>query len=154
MTRKTARRSAESSASTETLPDVSESAVRELAQVFKLLSDETRLRILFYLAQNGELHVTDLTLTIGVGRTTLTLPREGQVRADISGGVGEAIIRIPSGVAVRLRLDTGIGNVRVPTGLHKQGNLYVSEGYETAANRVDLVVSAGVGEITIAQADK
>ena len=32
------------------LPEVSEQSIRELAQVFKLLSDETRLRILFYLA--------------------------------------------------------------------------------------------------------
>ena len=43
-----------------TMPAISEQAVRDLAQVFKLLSDETRLRILLYLAQNGELHVTDL----------------------------------------------------------------------------------------------
>ena len=49
----------------ETMPEVSEQAVRELAQVFKLLSDETRLRILFYLAQNNELHVTDLCNRLG-----------------------------------------------------------------------------------------
>jgi DNA-binding transcriptional ArsR family regulator len=49
----------------ESMPEVSEQAVRELAQVFKLLSDETRLRILFYLAQNSELHVTDLCNRLG-----------------------------------------------------------------------------------------
>lgn len=49
----------------EVMPEVSEQAVRELAQVFKLLSDETRLRILFYLAQNSELHVTDLCNRLG-----------------------------------------------------------------------------------------
>ena len=43
-----------------TMPEVSDQTVRDLAQVFKLLSDETRLRILLYLAQSGELHVTDL----------------------------------------------------------------------------------------------
>ncbi len=53
------------SATGETMPEVSEQAVRELAQVFKLLSDETRLRILFYLAQNNELHVTDLCNRLG-----------------------------------------------------------------------------------------
>ena len=47
------------------MPPVSEQAVRELAQVFKLLSDETRLRILLYLAQNNELHVTDLCTRLG-----------------------------------------------------------------------------------------
>ena len=44
---------------------VSEQSVRELAQVFKLLSDETRMRILLYLAQNDELHVTDLCTRLG-----------------------------------------------------------------------------------------
>ena len=48
-----------------TMPPVSEQAVRELAQVFKLLSDETRLRILLFLAQNNELHVTDLCRRLG-----------------------------------------------------------------------------------------
>lgn len=33
---------------------------KELVQVFKLLSDETRLRILLYLVREGELHVTAL----------------------------------------------------------------------------------------------
>lgn len=33
---------------------------RELLQVFKLLADETRLRILLYLVREGELHVTAL----------------------------------------------------------------------------------------------
>ena len=49
------------------VPEVSDQSVRELAQVFKLLSDETRLRILFYLAlsPHGELHVTDLCQRLG-----------------------------------------------------------------------------------------
>jgi ArsR family transcriptional regulator len=47
------------------LPPVSDQAVRDLAQVFKLMSDETRLRILLYLAQSGELHVTDLCNRLG-----------------------------------------------------------------------------------------
>ncbi len=47
------------------VPEVSDQSVRELAQVFKLLSDETRLRILFYLAQNQELHVTALCDRLG-----------------------------------------------------------------------------------------
>lgn len=48
-------------------PEISETSVRELAQVFKLLSDETRLRVLFLLAlsEHGELHVTDLCGRLG-----------------------------------------------------------------------------------------
>src|SRR4051794_35174562 len=66
MSRKSTLRGGNSNHSTmEAMPEVSEQAVRELAQVFKLLSDETRLRILFYLAQNNELHVTDLCTRLG-----------------------------------------------------------------------------------------
>lgn len=40
-------------------------AIRELVQVSQLLGDETRLRILFSLALNQELHVTDLCERLG-----------------------------------------------------------------------------------------
>lgn len=66
MSRKAPQKSGSGSTGTlDAMPEVSEQAVRELAQVFKLLSDETRLRILFFLAQNNELHVTDLCNRLG-----------------------------------------------------------------------------------------
>jgi ArsR family transcriptional regulator len=43
----------------------SDQAIRDLSNAFKLLSDETRLRILFYLVRNRELHVTDLCDRLG-----------------------------------------------------------------------------------------
>ena len=39
--------------------------VKDLVKVFKLLSDETRLRILLYLAKQGELHVRALCDQLG-----------------------------------------------------------------------------------------
>jgi len=65
MGRKSNRRANDGNGSLAVMPAVSEQAVRDLAQVFKLLSDETRLRILLYLAQNNELHVTDLCTRLG-----------------------------------------------------------------------------------------
>jgi ArsR family transcriptional regulator len=66
MPRKTTKKSSEAGdEALAVMPPVSEQAVRDLAQVFKLLSDETRLRILLYLAQNNELHVTDLCSRLG-----------------------------------------------------------------------------------------
>jgi ArsR family transcriptional regulator len=41
-------------------PDISQKLEQELIQVFKLLADETRLRILLYLMKEGELHVSAL----------------------------------------------------------------------------------------------
>jgi ArsR family transcriptional regulator len=68
MARKDAKFSAEANGKTaDVAPEVSDQSIRELAQVFKLLSDETRLRILFYLAlsEDGELHVTELCQRLG-----------------------------------------------------------------------------------------
>jgi ArsR family transcriptional regulator len=63
---KTGRRESEVARETSLgMPRVSDQALRDLVQVFRLLSDETRLRILFYLAQNQELHVTDLCERLG-----------------------------------------------------------------------------------------
>ncbi len=68
MARKSVKRSNESNgAATAAVSDVSDQSVRDLSRVFKLLSDETRLRILFYLALSpkSELHVTDLCRRLG-----------------------------------------------------------------------------------------
>ena len=40
-----------------TLPKFSNNAVKDFVRLFKLLSDETRLRVLLYLSQRDELHV-------------------------------------------------------------------------------------------------
>lgn len=68
MARKAIKPVVETNGSTLTsMPAISDQSVRNLAQVFKLMSDETRLRILLYLAQSetGELHVTDLCNRLG-----------------------------------------------------------------------------------------
>jgi hypothetical protein len=77
-----------------------------------------------------QLNLTDLELTTGIGTTTLTLPRQGRVQAHIEGGVGSVDVR---------------GNYQ------RQGNTYSSPNFDTAANRVDLTVSNGIGTISIQQ---
>ena len=99
----------------------------------------------------AQLHVTEFDLKTGIGTTTLTLPRQGHVQAQVSGGVGNTTISIPAGVAVRLTIDAGVGNVTFPDAYAHQGDVYVSPDYDTAANRVDLTASSGVGNITITQ---
>ncbi len=41
-------------------PELSHRLEKDLVQVFKLLADETRLKVLLYLMQEGELHVSAL----------------------------------------------------------------------------------------------
>ena len=47
------------------LPEVSSPAVKDLVQIFKLLGDETRLRVLLYLGRPEELHVRALCERLG-----------------------------------------------------------------------------------------
>jgi len=47
------------------VPELSAKLEKELVQVFKLLSDETRLRVLMYLLREGELHVSALCDRLG-----------------------------------------------------------------------------------------
>jgi ArsR family transcriptional regulator, arsenate/arsenite/antimonite-responsive transcriptional repressor len=61
----TTRQRSEAGAKNTTESAASEKAIREIANVFTLLSDETRLRILSYLAQDEELHVSALCERLG-----------------------------------------------------------------------------------------
>jgi predicted membrane protein len=99
----------------------------------------------------AQLLVTDLDVQTGIGNTTLTLPREGEVQARVEGGVGNTTIRVPNGVAVRLTSTTGLGNISVPANYWRQGDVAVSPDFDTAANRVELTASGGIGNITIQQ---
>jgi hypothetical protein len=99
----------------------------------------------------ARLQIADLDIIIGVGQTTLTLPQQGHVRARINGGVGETVVIIPAGMAARIEATTGLGQVHVIGSYQREGTISISPGYGNAANRVDLVVSGGVGSITVRQ---
>lgn len=95
------------------------------------------------------LKVTDLWINAGVGQTYVTMPQQGIVAAQMSGGVGEVAVTIPQGVGVRIELNKGLGNVTMPTGYLQAGKIYTSPDYTNSANRVDLQINGGVGNIQI-----
>jgi hypothetical protein len=99
----------------------------------------------------ARLHISDVDVTTGIGKTTVILPAQGRAQAHIIGGIGETTITIPAGVAVRIASEAGLGQVHVQGDYPRQDKLYLSPNYETAANRVDLQVSGGIGSITIIQ---
>jgi Cell wall-active antibiotics response 4TMS YvqF/Domain of unknown function (DUF5668) len=99
----------------------------------------------------ARLQVADLDVNTGVGQTTLTLPQKGQVRARINGGIGETVVIIPAGMAARIEATTGLGQVQVIGTYEHEDKIYTTPGYDSATSRVDLVVSGGVGSITVRQ---
>lgn len=100
---------------------------------------------------NG-LNVTQLDLNTGVGGTQVTMPSHaGTVTATVNGGVGGLTILIPQGEPARIRSSTGIGgaNINPARFPHVAEELYQSADYDTATDKIDLRVDAGIGGITI-----
>lgn len=98
----------------------------------------------------GDLDLRSVTVHIGVGQVDLDL--EGHPTRDydvnISGGVGQATVRLPKGVGVRAEAHGGIGSINV-TGLEHRGDHYENDLYDTANVNVRLKVEGGIGEIRI-----
>jgi hypothetical protein len=97
------------------------------------------------------LNVTEFDDSVGVGRTVVTLPAHGKFQAHISGGVGDVTVRIPSALAARIHLSTGLGATDVSPVYGRQGDFYVSPGFDTAGDRVELNVSGGIGKVAVQQ---
>ena len=99
--------------------------------------------------------LTNLELDSGVGDVRLTLPETGGYAAEIDSGVGEVRVRIPRSVEARVVVDSGIGDVEVQGDWSARGDAHETPGYgsATAAQRVDLRIDGGVGEITVTRID-
>ncbi len=97
-----------------------------------------------------EARVTSVTLITGASETEITLPATGQVTAAVHLGAAEARLNIPEGVAARIRSQSGLAEINVNTARFPQmGGVYQSADFETAANRVDLRIDAGVGKVSV-----
>ncbi len=97
----------------------------------------------------GELILTDLDVSLGIGKSTITLPGEGSFKAKIDGAIGQTIVVIPRGMAARILVSTGLGTSQMPAGYSRQGDYYISPGYGTAENRVDLEIGQAIGLIQV-----
>jgi hypothetical protein len=95
------------------------------------------------------LNVTAFEVSLGLGKTIVTLPEDGRITAMISGAIGETFVIVPSDVATRIHVSTGIGTSSLPAGYIRQGDTYVSPGYEDAEDRVDLDISQAIGMISV-----
>jgi hypothetical protein len=98
------------------------------------------------------LNLTRLDLNTGTGSTVVTLPAHGNFSAGLNAGVGDLTIDVPASMAARIHLDSGLGNRDIPSDYVHTGNVYESLGYANAEERIDLNISAGVGNIKINEA--
>ena len=96
------------------------------------------------------LRVSGFDLDAGVGEITVIFPTvAGATEAKIGAGVGDVTLRIPEGVGARIQVDVGLGSVQIADRFTRSGDYYVSEGYTSAENRLELDVNGGIGRINI-----
>lgn len=97
----------------------------------------------------ADLRIERLAVDTGVGATDLSLPGRGRYTAGVNTGVGGATIRLPADLAARITVSRGVGAVTVRGEFERAGDTYTSPGFDAAENRVDLRVDGGVGSITV-----
>lgn len=97
------------------------------------------------------LRVRDLNVDLGASSTRVRLPEAaGQTTAKLRTGAAELRVDVPEGVAARITSSGGLSSFNVDQGrFPKQGGVYVSPNYDTAANRVDLSIDAGLASVTV-----
>lgn len=99
------------------------------------------------------LRLAELRLRTGASETRVALPAEaGFTRVDAEGGAAAIRLRVPDGVAARIRTSIALGStdvdlVRFPR--NAAGSGWESPDYETAANRVEIEVRGGIGSVSV-----
>jgi hypothetical protein len=99
----------------------------------------------------ADLRVTDLAIKTGASSTDVTLPAQaGHTRARIESGAAEVKVRVPAGVAARIRGVVGVGELNVDQQrFPRHDGGYESEDFAAAANRVELEVQAGAASVSV-----
>jgi hypothetical protein len=104
-------------------------------------------------ADLGTGRLRDLDLVAGNAHVSLVLPQpHGTVPVRVAGGASQLTIRAPRAAPVRFELDGGAGSAVLDGTSHTGiagGTVFTPPLWSSAANRYDVVASAGVGSIAL-----
>ena len=94
---------------------------------------------------------SEIKLQTGASSSNLTLPARGASHLDLEAGAASINIHIPNGVSGRIRVKEGLTSLSVDQSRFPQidSRLYQSTDYDTAENRAEINIEAGLGSITI-----
>jgi hypothetical protein len=120
------------------------------------LHEETPLRVFIRLVAGMAnldfrgLSLDSLDIELGAGEVTIDLSGdwERDFSVDITRGIGEATLRLPSQVGVRVETASGLSEV-VLTGLERSGDFYVNEAYGESEVTIDIDIIGAVGRVNL-----
>ena len=88
----------------------------------------------------------------GAGNVTVELGggTRGINTVDASSGAGNVLVRVPGSIAARIHATSGMGKVIVDSRFSKADvNTYQSPDYEGAADKVEITVKSGAGNVSV-----
>lgn len=90
-------------------------------------------------------------LNTGASSSNVTVPARGVSLLDIDAGAASVNIRVPEATAARIRVEEGVNSVNVDTKRFPRldSGFYQSTGYDTAPDRADINIEAGLGSVTV-----
>ncbi|MBS3783904.1 MAG: hypothetical protein KGY78_05640, partial [Anaerolineae bacterium] len=99
----------------------------------------------------SELRVTNLRLSTGASSVNVTLPAHaGQTQVRVEAGAASVTLRVPPDVAARVRFEGALASVSVDQNrFPRTGAVYQSPDYDTAQNRINIEVQAGIGSLQV-----
>ncbi|NLE75415.1 MAG: hypothetical protein GX605_01520 [Chloroflexi bacterium] len=97
------------------------------------------------------LQVRELEISTGASAVEVTLPAAaGHTQVEMEGGAASFKLRVPEGVAARIRSTGGLSGTTVDTTrFPRLGDIYQSPDYDTAIHRVDLKLETGVSSVDV-----
>jgi hypothetical protein len=98
----------------------------------------------------GGMALRSLKVDMGAGEATVDLTGDwkNNLSAQVHGGVGKAVVRLPQDVGVHVIAHGGLGAINA-NGFQKQGDAYVNEAYGKSPITLNIEVEGGVGEIDL-----
>jgi hypothetical protein len=90
-------------------------------------------------------------LNTGASSSNVTVPARGVSLLDIEAGAASVNVRVPAATAARIRVQEGVNSVNIDTNRFARldSGFYQSTGYDTAADRADINIEAGLGSVTV-----
>jgi len=94
---------------------------------------------------------TRVELKTGASSTNLTMPARGASLLDVEAGAASINIHIPESTAARIRVKEGVTAMNVDTNRFPQtdSGMYQSSTFETAVDRAEINIEAGLGSISV-----
>lgn len=98
--------------------------------------------------------VTNVSADTGGGNMEVVLPDNvAGMNVKASTGAGNVVVQVPSDVAAKIHASSGLGKVSVDSRFNPiDRNTYESPEYDRAANKVELTLKSGAGNVSVTTA--